>query len=732
MEPQNDAPDTGVSLLQYVQIFQRRRQIVTQAFLVISCVSVVVTMLSKPVYEANAQMLVEAASSSISQVNNDDPIAGLTELSNPQSVSTQVQVLQSPTLLNEVCRETGVSPGDISVAPVRDTNVIATTVDSNSASRAALAANTLLADYINEDVNRGVSEIQGAEQFVQSRSDDVQQQLTQSEAALEAFKAQHHVADLDQEQANKIGEVQTLQAALNQQQANISALTSQIATDRQLLAQMPGATVSKSEVTNPTIADLSARIGDLQTQRASLLQPGGYGPDAPAVKVLDGQIQSLKSRLAKTPAFLPTVTSSPNQEIESVKSKMIELESEQAAVMAEENSTSQQLSAEQKSLGNFASWETALQRLDRQHDLYLAQFTMFQDKLADLAVREKSHHATATIIDSARVPTAPIRPRRLIDILLGCCLGLFVGVCLALLQEQLDDRINSVDDAERLLALPSLGQVPAVKAGDPMLLTETTGFNPVAEAYRILRTNINFAAIDNQLKSMAVVSAGPGEGKTSTALNLAIVMAADGRKVILVDTDLRRPTLHKRLEVPALPGVTDVLLGDAVIDDVLVKLEQYPNLSVMTCGLTPPNPSELLGSRKFQTLIEDLCNRADLVIFDTPPVLLAADASVLASQVDGVLMVIETGGTKNSGAKRMTQILRNARANILGVCYNKIISAAGQHSYYYYYNYNYSNDSNELLEQDDSKTTPAAMLSSTSPSKRRSKSNVNTGDDQDL
>ena len=356
---------------------------------------------------------------------------------------------------------------------------------------------------------------------------------------------------------------------------------------------------------------------------------------------------------------------------------------------------------------------------------------MFQEKLADLAVREKAHHATATIIDSARVPGEPVRPKRLLDIVAGCILGLFIGICLALLQEQLDDRINSVDDAERLLQLPSLGQVPMVKNGELMLLTETTSFNPVAESYRILRTNINFAAIDSPIKTMAVLSAGPGEGKTSTALNLAIVMAADGRKVILVDTDLRRPTLHKRLEVPALPGVTDVLLGDAEIDDVLVNVEQFPNLSVMTCGLTPPNPSELIGSRKFRQLIDDLSTKADLVIFDTPPVLLAADASVLASQVDGVLCVIETGGTKNNGAKRMVQILRNARANLLGVCYNKITSSSGKHSYYYYYNYNYNYGSNDQLEVETPKPGLAGVLG-TSSQKGRNKATGEGQEDQDI
>jgi len=164
-------------------------------------------------------------------------------------------------------------------------------------------------------------------------------------------------------------------------------------------------------------------------------------------------------------------------------------------------------------------------------------------------------------------------------------------------------------------------------------------------------------------------------------------MALDGKKVILVDTDLRRPSVHKMFEVLSVPGLTDVLLGHAAIEDALQQYDLQPNLHILPAGSIPPNPSEVLNSRTFSAVLADLMNRCDIVIFDSPPVLVAADAAILASQMDGTVVVVETGSTKKGAALRAVQILQQARARIMGMSYNKMSASGG--SYYYYYNYSY-------------------------------------------
>ncbi|MDQ2799346.1 MAG: CpsD/CapB family tyrosine-protein kinase, partial [Armatimonadota bacterium] len=196
-----------------------------------------------------------------------------------------------------------------------------------------------------------------------------------------------------------------------------------------------------------------------------------------------------------------------------------------------------------------------------------------------------------------------------------------------------------------------------------------------------------FASIDAPVRTLLVTSSNPGEGKTTTAANLAFAMAMDGKRVILVDTDLRRPSMHKLLSLPTMPGLTDVLLDHATLAETLLEHEDMPNLVALMSGSTPPNPGELLNSRKFRNLVQELSAQADIVIFDSPPVLVAADAAILASQMDGTILVVETGETKKGAARQTLRTLQQARANLLGIAYNKMRIMDGSGYFYYQYQY---------------------------------------------
>jgi len=385
------------------------------------------------------------------------------------------------------------------------------------------------------------------------------------------------------------------------------------------------------------------------------------------------------------PKLKPNVVSNPNGVRETLRAAIVDLNAgirSQTATMAD---TKSQLAQARADLGRYPDRQLALDRLQRARDGAARSATTFDGQLADLSLREKARHASAHVIQPAAVPLNPIRPKKALNILFACLIGLFVGICLALLQEFLDDRINTLEDADRLLGLPSLGRVPALTGDGARLLPQMTGANPGSESYRILRTNIQFVTVDMPLRTLLVTSSSPGEGKTTTAANLAFAMVMDGKRVILVDTDLRRPSLHKLLELPTMPGVTDVLLERANLDDALLPHADLPALSILTAGSTPPNPSDLLNSRRFQALMAELASRADLVIFDSPPVTAASDASILASQMDGTILVVETGSTKKAAARHSLELLRNGRANILGVMYNKMRALHGGGYYYYQY-----------------------------------------------
>jgi len=675
---------SGVSFQEYVAILKRRRSLILQAFVLITIVGVIVTFLTKPVYQAVGEMLVDPPSMTVSQVNTDSPLSGLFGIGAQQSTATVAQVLQTLPLQQQVFQKDG--QVDFAIVPGSDTNVINVAAEATDPHTAAVAVNDLMGNYIQQSSDQSVADLENARQFAQQQSTAAHKSLVRSEEALRAFQERYHITELSQDRSNQINLVNGLQQGLAGQQAQMAVLEARLAADQAAMGQQPENQQHTLLATNPTVEGLQASLRSLKVQKEAITQKGGFNPNgkAPALLQLNASIAELEHQLALQPALKPNVVSNPNGVRENLRSAIVDLGGSIKAQTAQIAATQGELARAQASLGRYPDRQLALDRLQRARDGAARSAQTFDGQLADLSLREKARHASAHVIQPAALPVNPVRPKKALNILFACLIGLFVGICLALLQEFLDDRINTLEDADRLLGLPSLGRVPALTAEGARLLPQMTGANPGSESYRILRTNIHFASIDAPLKTLLVASSSPGEGKTTTAVNLAFAMAMDGKKVILMDSDLRRPTIHKMLGLPAMPGLTDVLAGTAKLDDVLMQHSDMPNLMALSCGTLPPNPSELLGSRAFRGLMETLTAKSDMVVLDSPPVLAAADAQILASQVDGVVMVVETGETRKVAARQTLALLRHARANVLGVAYNKLIARPGDA---YYYNY---------------------------------------------
>lgn len=217
------------------------------------------------------------------------------------------------------------------------------------------------------------------------------------------------------------------------------------------------------------------------------------------------------------------------------------------------------------------------------------------------------------------------------------------------------------------------------------IITHVNPKSPVAEAYRILRTNLNFVAVDKPFKSVMVTSSGPAEGKSTTLANLGVAMAQAGVNTLVVDCDMRRPRQHKVFELPNTKGFTNLLADRGIALEEVIRDTAVPGLKVITSGPIPPNPSELLASKQVKSVIEELESRFQLVLFDSPPVVAVADAAILASQVDGVLVVIRAHQTKQNLAESAKNLLDKASANIIGIVLNGIPMSGEDYYYYYYY-----------------------------------------------
>ena len=306
-------------------------------------------------------------------------------------------------------------------------------------------------------------------------------------------------------------------------------------------------------------------------------------------------------------------------------------------------------------------------------------------------------------VEAARPPTDPERPKPLLNLALGGVVGLLIAGAMAFLVEYLDTTLKTPDDVARVLNLPVIGfigemeRLAASKDGVGVAYVAERPRSPIAEAFRSLRTNLEFAGVDKPLKTILVTSVGPGEGKTTIAVNLAIVIAQGGKHGVLLDADLRRPTVHKVLAVPNRRGLSDIFRDRITMQDAIqavTQLWRVQQLAVITSGGLPPNPAELLASARMGQFLAELRDLADVVVIDSPP-FVVTDASVLAARVDGVLLVVEPGRTQAEAAVALLEQLNRAGARVVGVVLNRIARNRGYYySYdgYRYYAYTYSGD----------------------------------------
>ena len=330
-----------------------------------------------------------------------------------------------------------------------------------------------------------------------------------------------------------------------------------------------------------------------------------------------------------------------------------------------------------------------------------AQIKALQDKLntlqanyaALLANTDQGAINTLTIIEPAALPEKPVGPNKPITVLLASVIGFILAAMAAYLLDYLDDTIKTPDEAKKLLDLTTLGAVPHMQDSEPELIAMSNSQSPAVESYRILRTNLQFAAVNHPLDALLITSPSPTEGKSMTVANLAIAMAQAGKKTVIVDADLHRPRQHKLFSLPNNVGVTTALLSEHPEPDGLLQSTQIPNLSVLTSGPLPPNPAELLGSERMKELLQHLAEEAEMIILDSPPATVLSDAMILSTQSDGVLLVLDVGQTRRDAARRAVEGLQQVNARIVGVLLNRMpTKGGGYYYYYYYYSSDYSSD----------------------------------------
>jgi non-specific protein-tyrosine kinase len=334
--------------------------------------------------------------------------------------------------------------------------------------------------------------------------------------------------------------------------------------------------------------------------------------------------------------------------------------------------------------------QNELSRLQEQLAQYRNSHSALQSSLSNIGLAEANSGATVTVVSPAMRPLVPIRPQTLRNTLLAAAVGAMLAAGLAFLIEYLDDTVKAPEDL-KLAGLSVVGIVQRVSnqgnGNAPQVFAISQSRSMAAESYRTLRTNLQFSSLDRPLHSLVVTSAVATEGKTTTAANLAVVMAQAGKRVVLVDADLRRPSAHRLFGLSNGTGLTTALVEAPMAVNGYLQETEVQNLRVLSAGPVPPNPQELLGSRRMEELLHKLEESTDIVVLDTPPTLVVADANVLAARADGVLLIVNTESTRRAAVQRAVEGLHQVGANLLGGVLNMVDTGGGRSAYYYYSNY---------------------------------------------
>jgi len=479
----------------------------------------------------------------------------------------------------------------------------------------------------------------------------------------------------------------TSEAGSNLEQVRISTYSAQLLAaeneKRTRLANYDAAKSAPDPFANPEvqkderIIELRKKLTDLKDKETGLLQK--YRDEWPEVKQIRAQIKQVEGELTKAPV----------------------------EVLASMKARADAATAQQKSLEAAYSKQHGITTKQTRNIIQLAQMT--QDLTTDQqylnTLMQKRRELTATgtergtdvsISTYSRLPHAPVGPARLQNIIIAFVLALIAGIGLAFLLDFLDDTIKSADDVDRYIHLPSLALIPAVRnekrlpgsqhAAGP---NETTALamvsdvrSPISESYRHLRTSLLLSSAGTPPKTILVTSSQPSEGKTTTAINTAFILAQTGATVLIVDCDLRRPRLHTHFQLSNARGLTNCLSGESNdIDSLIQTYEKQPNLKLLTSGPIPPNPAELLGSDEMRRLLTTLREKFTHIIVDSPPAISFTDASILSTFVDGVILVVHGGRSSRAVVRRAKQQLLDVGAHIFGVVLNNVKMES--HDYYY-------------------------------------------------
>lgn len=723
-----------LNLRDYWRILRKRKWSVALVTLAFGSLAFLFAQVEKPssLFHATAVVKFERATTLVGLM------VETISLAQGDSITTQAAVVRSFSVLERAAKALRMIPPDmdfdtlkqnpryiqllsdiraqVTATPEENTTLINISATSPEPGLAARIANAVAQAYQEENRLQRNRQLFGARRFIEEQVAAVGNRLQQAEDGILALKERQGFVSLNEETAASVARIGALESEYEKVRLEQEGIAPQIQAlqNPQIL---DGTILLRviADAGDPGITKLNSALIDLGLERENLLTT--LTPQHPQIRDLDARISATRENLN---ARIRTVRDSMVREIR-VKNQTLEVRS------AELQRQMQIVRQAQRKFPD-VSWKLA--QLQRELTLNENLLTTLRSKLQEVQIKEKEQVDEVSVVRPAIPPSQPMNPPQMGGkTIVGLLIGLTVGLVLAFVMESLDTSIGTIQDVEGYLEMPVLGLIPLIDpTKDPLISPpeddEESGpllkmrpflvslFSPrstIAEAYRSLRTNVEFLSLEKNVKTLCVTSASLMEGKTTTAINLAITIAQTGKKTLLVESDLRKPFLHHAFGIERDPGLSDAIVGNKgwreclrTVTDLMLgplgieKLMAMPNidkLSLLTSGSPPPNPSEFLNSQRMTDLIAIFREEYDFIIFDCPPVLPVTDAAILASKTDGTLIVYRVGKIARSALKRAKVLLENVRGRVLGVVLTGLkAEVSPDYEELEYYRYAYGNE----------------------------------------
>jgi len=702
--------EAKLHFLDYWRIIRIRKTVILAVFLLVVITATLVTFILPESFSSTARIKIE---------RDQSDIPGLTERSfggsyDPYFIQTEFEVIQSELILGKVVQQLDLGKewgkkyangetlkptetitllkSRMDLRPVRNTSLIEIRIYSERPDEAARLANAVANAYKEHRLSQKMQMSRGGIVALEERFKKHEKEIEEAQKKVNELREKLQIPDAI---ANYDSPAVLLSAeSLRKLESQRIETKAELVKQETLLESLKKLKPDELEQAIPTIVK-DQQIGSLLESRAlaeqsMVIRTNQFGPESEEILKLKSQIADLNIKIQKrVDGILFSLTAGVDASRKSLE-----------ALQSEVNLARTNDIAKAQESQPYYDAKNRLEQLKR-----FSQMLSLKIAAENIDV-ELPKSTMVEIVDKAQPGVRPVRPNKPLNIALGIIIGLVVGVGLAFFIEYLDTSVKTIDDVERSLQAPVLGVIPQ----NVGLIIDEGPESPHAEAYRVLRTNLLFSRKDDKLNTVAVVSAGAGEGKSTTVFNLASVFAQSGQRTIIVDSDLRRPTLHKMLHVTNNLGLTNYLLKQNTLEEV-IQTTKTPYLDFLASGKLPSSSLGILSSAQMKDLITDLKQRYDFVFFDSPPIMGVSDASILASEVDMTLQVIQYRRYPQPMNIRAKQLIEKVGGNLIGIVLNNI-NMSQDESYYYYSGYYHDYYSRN---EDQEPTAPSHAGSSDKP-----------------